>query len=344
MARIGTRKGTSKGESPAEARVSDRERRINRVAGVAPVRKRSPNPLLRFFSPGSSSTPSISRATSMRARRALLWTLLAVVAVVGVARAIAPPKETTIIERPMPGAAGQPLTAEVAIATGFAQQWLTTDPNEAQDERVGRLAPYTTSNDVRDAASKIFSDSSTATKPLDLSVVSARPVTGSTTRRVLTVRAQLSSNKTKGDVVYLGVPIERSADGLSAGVYTTPFFVGPPRAAATKPAPDAETMGDEEFRGKYVGVDGLAKRFLEAYYSGGDLTFLTTPAARLQPASRDLRLETIDSIGLIDSTPTEALIQVNATVSDPVSKTTWPSNLRLIIRKTGQRWLVQSIG
>lgn len=259
-------------------------------------------------------------ASALRAAgRVVLWGLIAILLVRGVAGVIAEPQQ---------GASGQAAERRVdpamsAFAVRFARAYLS-DPSSpalrslfAEGVSPPRVASHKAGVEVAQAE-----------------VAGVRDLGDG--QAVLTVACELGERRT----LYLAVPIVRSRVGEVAAQGVPALVAGPGRAAsdAERPRPIAGSEAGA--------IADLVRRFLPAYLAAGagrDLSYLLAPGAGVSPPGGGLRLLALASVeqaGSGEGARRTAIASVR--VRDPISGATYPLAYRIEVVRRG-RWYVESV-
>jgi hypothetical protein len=259
-------------------------------------------------------------ASALRAAgRVVLWGLVAILLVRGVAGVIAEP------QRAAGGQAAERLAdpAMSAFAVRFARAYLS-DPSSpalrsllAEGVSPPRVAPGKVGVEVAQAEAAGVRDLGDG-------------------QAVLTVACELGDART----LYLAVPIVRSRAGEVAALGVPALVAGPGRVAADVERP-------RPLAGPEAGaIADLIRRFLPAYLAAGagrDLSYLLAPGAAVSPPGGGLRLLAlagVQQIGSDEGARRTAIASVR--VRDPVSGATYPLAYRIEVVRRG-RWYVASV-
>jgi hypothetical protein len=249
--------------------------------------------------------------------RVAFWALVALIFIRGIATIAAEPRDRA----PAPVSTREPFPTQEAraLAVRFARAYLTGSS--------GQLRRFLAESMPRDLVVDIPRGSAVAT------IGVAAETALSSDRALITVACELGD---RGTARYLSVPVARDATGGLA-VYAPPAFVAGPRPARVRTEDPAPLTGAEA-----TAIRTLVERFLATYVSGGDLAYLITPGARIDPLAPGLRLADIDVIGQTRATGPRRTLLVEATLKNAAAGTRYGVAYRLeLVRR--ERWYVARI-
>jgi hypothetical protein len=251
--------------------------------------------------------------------RAVLWTLLALLLVRGVADVLRSPAA----EAPAHGSSTQAQQASDAFAVRFARTYLSAPSREA-------LVPFLAAGAHVGQGSRPSEGAEVA----QAEVASSRALGGG--RAVVTVACELRDART----LYLAVPIVRLRAGEVAAL-GAPSIVAAPAVAgveATRPQPLAGSDA--------AAIEALVAKFLPVYFTaseGSALSYLLAPGAAVAPLAGALELRGARLAGQLGSGegPSRTVI-ASARVRDPASGAVYPLAYRLELVRRG-RWYVSGV-
>lgn len=259
-------------------------------------------------------------ASALRtAGRVVLWGVVAILLVRGVAGVIAEPQHTA--GGPAAERGADPATS--AFAVRFARAYLSDPSSPALRSLLadGVSPPRVASHKV-------------GVEVAQAEVAGVRDLGDG--QAIVTVACELGERRT----LYLAVPIVRSRAGEVAAQGVPALVAGPGRAAA-----DAERS--RPLAGSEAGgIADLIRRFLPAYLAAGadhDLSYLLAPGAAVSPPGVGLRLLALASVQQAGSGEgTQRIAIASVRVRDPISGATYPLAYRIEVVRRG-RWYVESV-
>ena len=261
-------------------------------------------------------TAPTGRGLLRTAGRVALWALVALIFVRGIASIAAEPRDHQ--PAPAPTHEAFPSPEARALAIRFARAYL--------GGRAGELRRFLAESMPRQLVIDIPPGAAVAT------IGVAAETALSSDRALITVACELGGRSAR----YLSVPIARDAAGGLA-VYALPAFVAGPRPARIEDDDPAPLAGPDA-----AAIRTLVERFLAAYVSGGDLTYLTAPGERIDPLASGLRLADIDAVGQTRAAAARRTILVEATVEDAAAGTRYGVAYRIeLVRR--DRWQVARV-
>jgi Conjugative transposon protein TcpC len=271
------------------------------------------------------------RRLCVAAGRAVLWTVLAFVALHGIRDILdeggAPARAGASVSS---GPVGWPDDEARAFAVRFARAYLTRSRRYPGSERQAVAAM--TAPELRDALAVSVPRRARAQAVAQASV--ARVARLDANRALVTVACVVLGRSVS--TRYLAVPVARDRSGALV-VFDLPSFTSPPATAARASAVKAEPL-----EGADAGsVEALVQRFLTAYLAGQreQLPFFMVPGvAPPAPLGQTYRLLELERVEHLDRGRVAAVVRVRAGDSSPVYALRY--RLRLAHR---DRWLVQTV-
>jgi Conjugative transposon protein TcpC len=260
-----------------------------------------------------------ARAAVAAAGRAVLWALVGLLLIRGVASSLSGPEHG---ERQPVAGRGALDPATGAFAVRFARAYLGgSSPQE--------LAPL--------LAPGVRGVSTTTASGVAVAQAEVAGVQGvGAGQAIVTVACELDDART----IFLAVPIVRASAGEVAASGAPAVVAGPagvgeevdaPRPLA---GPGATAIGD------------LVRRFLPAYFSASgpdDLAYLLAPGAEVVPPGNGLQSLGVPSVKQIgDGEGTRRTVLATARVRDPLSGETFQLGYRLEVARHG-RWYVDRV-
>lgn len=275
--------------------------------------------------------PDVRTAGGLAKRlgRAVLWLLVLVLLLRGLASVMEPREPAAVAAAPKPAAATWPDDEARAFAADFARAYLSYSPKDpkASAEAVRAfVAPEL-------ASSVVPEHREDAARQSVASVSVARVARVDDAHALVTVAASAT-----GGTRYLAVPVARDARG-GLVVSDLPSLAAPPGRASV-PSASLESVSASE-RGA---IEDVVSRFMEAYLAGdaGGLSYLSPAGVRIGALGSEHELVDVVSLALVE--PAQGRVrEVAATVRAKDSAgVTYGLRYRLrLVRE--DRWLVAAV-
>jgi hypothetical protein len=265
-----------------------------------------------------------------RLGRAVLWLLVLVLLLRGVASVLEPRGTAAVTAASRPAAPSWPDDEGRAFAADFARAYLTysaSDPEASATAIRAFVGP--------ELASSIVPEYGENAPRRAVGSVSVARVTRIDDAHALVTVAAAATGGTR----YLTVPVARDARG-GLVVSDLPSLAAPP-ALASVPAPAAESLPAGE-RGP---IEDVVSRFLRAYLSGdvGELSFFTPSGVRIGALGSEHELVDVTSLALL-APPQGRVREVLTTVRARDGATGATYGLRYRLRLVREdRWLVAAV-
>ena len=265
-----------------------------------------------------------------RLGRAVLWLLVLVLLLRGLASVMQPRTPATVAAAPKPAVASWPDDQTRAFATDFARAYLTFNPKDPEPSATAIRAfvgPELASSIVPEYGED-------APRRAVGSVSVARVARVDDTHALVTVAAAAT-----GGTQYVTVPVARDASGALV-VSDLPSLAAPPARASV-----AETETESMPAGERGPIEDVVSRFLTAYLGGdaGALAYLVPAGVRMDVLAQRHQLVDIVSLGLAE--PAEGQVRevlATARVRDAASRAVYGMRYRLrLVRE--DRWLVAAV-
>jgi hypothetical protein len=265
-----------------------------------------------------------------RLGRAVLWLLVLVLLLRGLASVLEPREPSAVVAAPRPAVAAWPDDGVRAFAADFARAYLTyspSDPDASADAVRAFVAPELASSVVPEYAED-------APRRAVGSVSVARVQRIDDSRALVTVAAAAT-----GGTRYLTVPVARDARG-GLVVSDLPSLAAPP-ARALVPAVSFESVP----AGERSAIEDVVSRFVAAYLAGdpGGLSYLVPAGMRMDALGSEHELVDVVSVALV-APPQGRTREVMATVRARDAATGATYGLRYRLRLVREdRWLVAAV-
>ena len=291
---------------------------------VGAVARRSHRGVVR---PPAIRTPS---GLAKRLGRAVLWLLVLVLLLRGLASVMEPREPATAVSAPRPATVVWPDDDVRAFASDFARAYLTyspADPDASADAVRAFVAPELASSVVPEYAED-------APRRAVGSVSVARVQRVDDSHALVTVAVAAT-----GGTRYLAVPVARDARG-GLVVSELPSLAAPPARASV-----AATAMESVPAGERGAIEDVVSRFLGAYLAGdpGGLSYLVPAGTRIGALGQPHEL--VDVVSLALAAPAKGQTrEVIAVVRarDEATRVTYGLRYRLrLVRE--DRWLVAAV-
>ncbi|MBE2317826.1 conjugal transfer protein [Solirubrobacter sp. CPCC 204708] len=265
-----------------------------------------------------------------RLGRAVLWLLVLVLLLRGVASVMEPRRPGAVAATAKPAVASWPDDEVRAFASDFARAYLTynaKDPEASESAIRAFVGPELASSVVPEYGED-------APRRAVGSVSVARVLRVDDSRALVTVAAAAT-----GGTRYLTVPVARDARG-GLVVSDLPSLAAPPTLASA-PQMSGESLPASE----RAPIEDVVSRFLTAYLAGdaGELSFFTPTGVRIGALAAEHELVDVTSLALV--APAQGRVrEVMATVraKDAATGATYGLRYRLqLVRE--DRWLVAAV-
>ena len=279
----------------------------------------------------AAASRTARRRLFVTAGRAVLWTVLAFVALRGVTSIVGDQDAPASTHAGAPGAANNwPDDEARAFALRFARAYLTRSrryPESGQRTVAAMTAPT-----LRDTLAVSMPRGSQPQAVAEASV--ARVVDLGRARSLVTVACVVlgRSSSTR----YLAVPVARDRSGALI-VFDLPSFTSPPRSAGDVREPQGELLDGADA----IAVEPLVRRFLTAYLAGDteQLPFVMAPGAvPPAPLGQEYQLVELDRVERLDRERVTAVVRVR----EAGSRAVYALRYRLRLARA-DRWLVRGV-
>jgi hypothetical protein len=236
---------------------------------------------------GSARVPAIRTPADVLKRlgRALLWLLVVVLLLRGLASLFSTETPSTVVQPTPRAVVAWPDDEARTFAADFARAYLSYSPTQPE-AHAQALEPFVAPELVSSIAPEFPGDQARQTVG-SVSVARTAKLGGS--RALITVAAAVN-----GDTRYLAVPVARDSRG-GLVVSDLPSLVAPP-ARAVVAAPELEPVASNE-RG---GIEDVLNRFFSAYLAGDSrgLEYLLPAGARIGALGQRYKLVGVTSLAL----------------------------------------------
>ena len=265
-----------------------------------------------------------------RLGRAVLWLLVLVLLLRGLASVMEPRRPATVAAAPKPAAAVWVDDGVRAFAADFARAYLTFDPKDAEASATAIRAFVTPEL----ATSVVPEYGEDAARRAVGSVSVARVTVLDSSHALVTVAAAAT-----GGTRYVAVPVARDSRG-GLVVSDLPSLAAPPARGSVTPALTESLPVSER-----APIEDVVSRFLRAYLAGdaGGLSFYVPAGVRIGALGQ--RHELVDVTSLVLTAPAQGRARaVLATVRAKDAATGASYGLRYRLRLVREdRWLVAAV-
>jgi len=224
-----------------------------------------------------------------RLGRALLWTLVLVLLVRGLAGVLEPRDPASVVQAPRSASASWPDDASRAFAADFARAYLSFSPRN-RDAYVRGLQAFA----APDLAGSLAPEFGERTRRQAVSAVTVAGATALDDRHALvTVAATVTTDEAVA-TRYLAVPVARDGRG-GLVISDLPSFAAPPERASLETAP-VEPLAT----GERTGIEDVLSRFFRAYLAGDarELEYLVPAGERIGALGQRHELLDVTSLSL----------------------------------------------
>jgi hypothetical protein len=267
-----------------------------------------------------------------RLGRAVLWMLVVVLLLRGVASVLEPREPATVVEAPRAAATAWPDDDARAFAADFARAYLSYSPK--RPDVSARAVQAFASPELASSIAPEYDER--APRQEVKAVTVARVVTLDSRHALVTVAATVEGAPATR---YLTVPVARDAAGGLVVSDLPSFAAAPARAALEQPTTDPLPLSERS------AVEGVVSRFLKAYLAGdaSGLEYLVPAGVRIDAPT--LRHELVNVTALSLAAPAvarERLVLATVRARDEASGAEFGLRyrLRLVLR---DRWYVAAV-
>ena len=225
-----------------------------------------------------------------RLGRALLWLLVLVLLLRGLASVLEPRDPAPVVSSSRPASAAWPDDDARAFATDFARAYLSYSPT--RPDASARAVQAFASSELADSIAPEYDEKAPAQSVAGVTV--ARTATLDERHALITVAASIDGTETTR---YLTVPVARDAAGDLVVSYLPSFAAAPGRASLEQTATEALPVAER------AAIEPVVSRFLRAYLAGdaSGLEYLVPAGVRIAAPALEYELADVTSLSLAAS-------------------------------------------